>query len=183
MKISQRPIRTTLFFGLICGLSFIPVSLVLNHLLPGIMAICLTLWLYTAGYALLLSRWSKNPILFCGFPLLLLFIMSFLVDSLAACYLLSLVVIGWIRSGICFPKPYGRKLTAELLLCVFGAIPVVFFIPASTPTWVLSIWMLFLIQALYFVIFETKPAILENRYETDPFERAAMQAEAILSNL
>ena len=183
MKISHRPIQTTLFFGLICGLSFIPVSLVLNHLLPGVIAICLTLWLYTTVYALLLSRWSKNPILSGGFPLLLLFIFPFLVDSLVAYYLLSLVVIGWIRSGICFSEPRGRKLIAELLLCVFGGILMVFFTPASTLAWVPCIWMFFLIQTLYLVIFETEAATPEDRYETDPFERAAMQAEAILSNL
>ena len=110
-------------------------------------------------------------------------IFSFLVDSLAAYYILSLAVISWIRSGICFPNPYGRKLTTELLLCVFGGIPVVFFTPVSTLAWVPGIWMFFLIQALYFVIFESQAATPENRYETDPFERAAMQAEAILSNL
>ena len=183
MKISLHPIRTTLFFGLICGLSFVPANLVLNYLLPGTNAIYLTLWLYAVGYALLLSRWSKKPIRFSGFPLLLLFVISFLVDSLVAYYFLSLVVIGWIRSGICFPNPYGRKLIVELLLCVFGGIPVVVFTPASTVAWVPGIWMFFLIQALYFVIFEIKPVTPEDRYETDPFERASMQAEAILSKL
>ena len=73
MVISQHPIRTTIFFGLICGLSFIPANLALSYLLHGASVINLTLWLYAAGYALLLSRWSKKPILSAGFPLLLLF--------------------------------------------------------------------------------------------------------------
>jgi hypothetical protein len=48
---------------------------------------------------------------------------------------------------------------------------------------VLGIWMFFLIQSLYFVIFENRAIMPENQYETDPFERASRQAEAILSDL
>ena len=183
MITSQHPIRTTLFFGLICGLFFIPVNHVLSYLLPGPNAICLTLWLYAAGYSLLLSRWRKKMILSSGFPLLLLFVMSFLVNSLAAYYLLSLAVLSWIRSGICFPNPAARKLIVELLLCILGGIPMVVFTPASTSAWVPGIWMFFLIQAFYFVIFEDKAITPEGPYETDPFERASRQAEAILSSL
>ena len=73
MITSQHPIRTTLFFGLICGLSFIPFNLALGYLLPGSRPMYLALWLSVAGYSLLLSRWNKKPILSSGFPLLLLF--------------------------------------------------------------------------------------------------------------
>ena len=180
---SQHPIRTTLFFGLICGLSFIPFNLSLGYLLPGSRPIYLTLWLSVAGYSLLLSRWNKKPILSSGFPLLLLFVVSFLVNSLAAYYLLSLVFLSWIRSEICFPNPGGRKLIVELLLCILGGVPAIVFTPAFASAWVLAIWMFFLIQALYFVIFEMKAIAAESPYETDLFERAGRQAEAILSDL
>ena len=183
MITSRHPIRTTLFFGLICGLSFIPANLALSYLLPGSRPIYLTLWLYAAGYSLLLSRWNKKPILTSGFPLLLLFVMSFLVNSLAAYYLLSLVVFSWIRSEICIPNPDGRKLVVELLLCILGGIPAVAFTPASASAWVPAIWMLFLIQALYFAIFEIKAIAPEDPYQTDLFEQASRQAEAILSDL
>jgi hypothetical protein len=183
MVISQHPIRTTIFFGLLCGLSFIPANLALNYVLHGPSVFNLTLWLYAVSYSLLLSRWSKKPILSSGFPLLLLFVTSFLVDSIAAFYLLSLVAISWIRSGICFRNPCGTKLVVELLLCVFGGIPVAVFTPGSAFAWVLGIWMFFLIQSLYFVIFENRAIMPENQYETDPFERASRQAEVILSDL
>ena len=183
MEISQHPIRTTIFFGLICGLSFIPVNLTLSYVLDGPSATYLTLWLYTAGYSLLLSRWRKKPILSSGFPLLLLFVTSFLVNSMAAFYLLSLVVISWIRSGIYFRNPCRIKLVVELLLCVVGGIPVAVFTPGSASTWVLGIWMFFLIQSLYFVIFENRAVMPEDPYGIDPFERAGRQAEEILSNL
>jgi hypothetical protein len=183
MITSQRPIRTTLLFGLICGLSFIPANLALSYLIPGPRPIYLTLWLYAAGYSLLLSRWNNKPILISAFPLLLLFVMSFLVNSLAAYYFLSLVVLSWIRSGIYFSKPDGRKLFVEMLLCILGGIPAVAFTPVSASAWVPGIWMFFLIQALYFAIFEIKSITLEDSYETDPFERAGRQAEIILSDL
>jgi len=183
MMISQHPIRTTVFFGLICGLSFVPANLALNYLLHGPTVINLSLWLYAAGYSLLLSRWSKKPILSVGFPLLLLFVTSFLVDSIAAFYFLSLVVISWIRSAICFRNPGGIKVVVELLICFFGGIPLAVFTPGSAFTWILGIWMFFLIQSLYFVIFENMAIMPQDQYETDPFERASGRAEAILSDL
>ena len=180
---SQHPIRTTIFFGLICGLSFIPANLVLNDVLHRSSVIYLTLWLYAAGYSLLLSRWSKKPVLSIGFPLLLLFATSFLVDSIASFYLLFLVVISWIRSGVCFRIPCGKKLFVELLLCVLGGIQAAVFTPGSALDWVLGIWMFFLIQSLYFVIIGNIANMPEDQYETDPFERASSLAEAILSDL
>ena len=183
MLISQHPIRTTIFFGLISGLSFIPTNIALSYLLHGASVINLTLWLYAAGYALLLSRWSKKPVLSAGFPLLLLFVTSFLVDSIAAFYLLSLVVISWISTAICFQNAGGVKLVVELLFCFFGGVPLAVFTPDSVITWMLGIWMFFLIQSLYFVIFENRAIVPQDQYETDPFERASRQAETILSDL
>jgi hypothetical protein len=179
---SQHPIRTTLFFGLIFGLFFIPFNLTIGYLLPGSKPIYLALWLSVAGYSLLLSRWNKKSILSSGFPLLLLFVMSFLVNSLAAYYILSLVILSWIRSEICSPNPDGRKLIVESLLCILGGVPVVVYTPAFAAAWVAGIWMFFLIQALYFTIFEIKAIAPEDPYQTNLFERAARQAEAILSD-
>ena len=179
---SQHPIRTTIFFGLICGLSFIPANLALNYVLPGPTVINLTLWLYTTGYSLLLSRWSKKPILSIGFPLLLLFVTSILVDSMASFFFLSVVVISWIRTGICFRIPGGKKFLVELLLCVLAGIQAALFTPGSALDWVLGIWMFFLIQSLYFVIIENNADRLVDQYEIDPFERASRQVETILSD-
>ena len=183
MMTSQHSFRTTIIYGLICGLSFIPANLVLTYVLQGPSAICLTLWLYVAGYSLLLSRWGQKPILNGGFSLLLLFATSFLVHSIASFYFLSLVVISWIRSGIYFGHPWRIKLLVELLLCALAAMPVVVFTPGSAFSWMLGIWMLFLIQSLYFVIFENRTVMPEDQYKTDPFEHASRQAEAILSDL
>ena len=182
MVISQHPIRTTLFFGLICGLFFIPANLALNYLVNGPSVINLTLWLCVSGYSLLLCRWRKQPLLSAGFPLLLLLVTSFLVDSIPAFYFLSLVVISWIRSEICFQNPGAITRLVELLLCILGVIPVAVFTPGSAFAWMLSIWMFFLIQSLYFVIFENRALGPQDQYETDPFEKASRQAEDILSD-
>ena len=180
---SHHPIRTTIFFGLICGLAFIPLNLALTDMLPGSNLNYLILWMYAAGYSLLLSRWSKSSILSIGFPLLLLLATSFLVESIAAFYILTLVIISWIRSGICFRNPGALNLMVELLFCAFGGFLMVLFTPASDFAWMPGIWMFFLIQSLYFVIFENETIKPDDPYDIDPFERASRQAETILSDL
>ena len=182
MKISQRPIRTTIFFGVICGLSFIPLNFALNYIFSWSGAICLTLWLFVSGYVFLLIRWSEKRFLSITFPLLILFLTIFLAKSTTAFFLFALIVISWIRSGICFQKYTGIRLAVEMLLSFVGGILVVTFAPGTAISWALGIWMFFLVQALYFVFIEYTGNIDEEETaEMDPFEQAGSQAEAILS--
>jgi hypothetical protein len=183
MKILQRPVLTTVLFGLICGISFIPLNLVLNRMFFWPSTICLTLWLFSAGYGLLLGHWSKNKIMPVLSPLLILFIAAFLVESVAAFFFLALAVISWIRSGICFQEHGGIKLVVELLLCGVGGALITTFTPGSAFVWALGIWMFFLIQALYFVVFDSKAIAVEEEIDLviDPFERASRRAADILS--
>jgi hypothetical protein len=53
-------------------------------------------------------------------------------------------------------------------------------VPGVTPVWALGVWLFFLIQALYFVLFEYQ-SDFQNKIEVDPFEKAKMAAEKILS--
>lgn len=184
MKVLQRPIVTTIGFGLICGLSFVPASLALSAIASWSRAICLTIWLFAAGYALLLSRWSSQKFSTIGFPILFLLLAVFLVDSIGGFFLLVLAVVSWIRSGICFPEKRGLKLAVELLLCAAGGAMVVVFKPGEAVGWALEVWMFFLLQSLYFVIFENKTIAPENmrNFGIDRFEQASRQAEAILEN-
>jgi hypothetical protein len=183
MIINHHPIRTTLVFGLICAMAFVPVHLMLSSVLKGHASHFLILWLYTAIYAVLLSRWAKNSVFSIGFPLLLLFVMAFRADSVTTFYLLSLTITSWIRSGICFHNPSGMQILVEVLLCGFGGILVSVYTPDSGLAWMSSIWMFFLIQTLYFLVFENKAIVPEALNEFDPFERASGQAETILSDL
>lgn len=181
MKILQNPIRTTILYGLICGFTFIPVSFAFNYMFMGSRGIFLTIFLFVAGYTLFLSRWSRKPVLTSAFPLLLLFLAVFLADSPVVFYLLALVVISWIRSAICFRNSFGSRLAVESLICIAAGVVIAVFTPASASAWALAAWMLFLIQSLYFVIFDHGAEGLEDQYDPDPFERASRQAEAILS--
>jgi Na+/H+-translocating membrane pyrophosphatase len=184
MRIPQRPIAATIGFGLICGLSFIPADLALSAVVSRPSAICLTLWLFAAGHALLLSRWSGQKFSAVMFPILVLLVAVFLVDSIAAFFLLMLAVTSWIRSGICFTEMRAIKLAVEILLCGVGGTLVSVFTPGAVYGWALGTWMFFLLQSLYFVIFENRIFAQENEHEfgIDNFERASRQAEIILEN-
>jgi hypothetical protein len=180
MKTSHRPIRSTIFLGLICGLFFIPLNLALGHMFSASHAICGTFWLFFAIYSFLLTLWSRGALLDCVFPLILLFTAIFLVDAINSFFIFALAVIGWIRSGICFKKPVGSGLLTELLLGFAVGILLTVFEPHSAFGWALGAWMFFLVQAMYFVLIQHTGVSQEYPITMDPFEQASRQAEAIL---
>ena len=183
MKVVKHPIRNTIFYGLVCGLSFVPLSLALNAFILWPSAVGLTLWLFIAGYAVLLNLWSNKIQPSTAFPLLLLLPAIFSIDAMVLFFLLALIVISWIRSGICYQKPGAKRLAVELLLCFSGAVLVYVFTPGSVFAWALGVWMFFLVQALYFVFFEPADKQQEESIEIDAFERASGQAERILTGV
>lgn len=179
MKSTKRPVRATVFFGLICSLSFIPLQVGLSYVFSWSKIFNLTIWMYLSGFGFLLTRWRGKNQPSIIFPLLLLFISVFMVSSNDAFLVLALGVFSWIRSGIYFPKPLHRALVAELGLTIGGAALVAWFTPHSNLTWALGILMFFLVQSLYFVIFENKG--IKDKFAVDPFEEARSAAEKILS--
>ena len=183
MKNIKHPIRKTIIYGLSCGLSFVPLSLTLNTFISWSSAFCLALWMFISGYAILLSRWSNTALTSIVFPLLLLVPTIFLIDSMVLFFLLALIVISWIRSGICYQKPGAMGLAVELLLWFLSAVLVRVFTPGSVFAWALGVWMFFLIQTLYFVFFEPADNQEEDSMQIDAFERASRQAETILSDV
>ena len=183
MKGLKHPIRNTIFYGLFCGLSFVPLSLIFNALISWSSAVGLTLWLFVSCYAVLLSRWSNTALISIVFPLLLLVPTIFLMDSMVLFFLLALIVIAWIRSGICWQKPGAIRLAVELLLCFLGAVLVHVLTPGSMFGWALGVWMFFLVQALYFVFLGPADDQQEEFIKIDAFERASGQAERILTEV
>jgi hypothetical protein len=182
MKNIKHPIRKTIIYGLLCGLSFVPLVLTLGTVITWSSSFCLALWLFISGYAILLSRWSNTALISIVFPLLLLVPTIFLVNSSVLFFLLALTVISWVRSGICFQKPGAIRLALELLVCILGGILVVVFTPGSMLAWALGVWMFFLIQTLYFVFFEPADNQQEGSSRLDAFERASRYADRILSD-
>ena len=182
MKNKHQPIRTTIIFGLICGLLFIPMSMGLSYLLYWPKAFCTSIWLFLAVYSFLLARWGKINTATIIFPLIVLLIFVYIVDSPVPFIVLALGILSWIRSSICFKKTLVKMLTAETIICFGGGALVAFFIPHSTFSWALGICMFFLVQALYFVLFENVYENDEEKFEVDPFEQAMMRAGKIMSN-
>jgi hypothetical protein len=164
MKFIKRPVAATIGFGLICGLSFIPVFLALNTMVSRSNAFCLTIWLFAAGYALLLNSWSRQQFSTIVFPMLVLLLAAFLMNSTAAFFIMVLAV--------------------EFLFVAVGGALAALCAPGALFGWALGVWMFFLLQSLYFVIFENRTIAPETkcRFEIDPFERASRQAEAVLEN-
>jgi len=183
MKKIKHPVRNTILYGLFCGLAFVPLSLALNAFFVWSSAVCLTLWLFLAGYAILLSHWRKKALISSVFPLLLLVPTIFLSDSMVLFFILALMVISWIRSGICYQRPGVMGLAVELLLCLLGAVLVQVFTPGSAAAWALGVWMFFLVQALYFVFFEPTANRKEEPTRVDAFEWANKQAHRILTEV
>jgi len=179
----KHQIPKTIAYGLACGLSFVPLSLTLNTFFVWSSAVCLSLWLFLAGYAILLSHWHQKELISSVFPLLLLVPTIFLSNSMALFFILALMVISWIRSGICFQKPGALGLAVELLLCFIGAVLVQVFTPGSVFAWAVGVWMFFLVQALYFVFFEQTDNRREEPARMDAFEWASRQADRILTDV
>ena len=199
MKISRRPMIATILYGLMCGVVFIPVSVVLSYMISWPEAFRLTIWSYVALYGLLLTRWGKRNPISIVFPLLTLFIFVFWGNSTSAFLLLALGILSWIRSGICFRKPLVQMLGVELLVSIgggalvtycaphstliwaSGGASVAYLAPHSTLTWAMGIWLFFLVQSLYFVLTGDARSE-EDKLRLDPFDEAKRQAERILSN-
>jgi hypothetical protein len=181
MKSKTTPIRSTIVWGLIGGLVYIPLCSALSLMVFWPLGIQLSLWILLAGYAVLLSRWASRPLKSIGLPLLLLLLSAFLIESATAFLFTALVMLSWIRSGICFKrKPLVKRLAAEMGLGLGSGLLVSGAVPGVTLVWALGVWLFFLIQALYFVLFEYQSES-QTKIEVDPFKKAKMAAEKILS--
>jgi hypothetical protein len=139
------------------------------------------IWVYLAGYSVMMIRWPRKNLTSAFFPLAILFILQFAVRSQDGFMILALVILGWVRSGICFPGSLFKMLAAESLICGGGGFLAACFQPHSLGTWALAIWLFFLIQSVYFPIFAPGFSGGETGTEPDPFEGARKAAEKILS--
>ena len=181
MKSKTTPIRSTIVWGLIGGLVYIPLCSALSFMVFWPLGIQLSFGILLAGYAVLLSRWASRPLKSIGLPLLLMLLSAFFIQSATAFLFTAFVILSWVRSGICFKrKPLVKRLAAEMGLGVASGLLVFGAVPGVTLIWALGVWLFFLIQALYFVLFEYQ-SDPQTKIEVDPFEKAKMAAEKILS--
>ncbi|MBW2469629.1 MAG: hypothetical protein JRE62_10030 [Deltaproteobacteria bacterium] len=182
MKGSVKPIRSTMVWGLLGAIMYLPASIFLHSLLPWPLGDQLFLWALLAGYGLMLSRWASRPFSAIALPIILLLIAALCIHSTATFACAALGIFAWIRSGICFRRrPAAIRLIAESGLGVGAGLAMSAVVITAPVSAALGIWLFFLIQTLYFVIFEYRQEPT-SRLEVDPFERARMAAERILSH-
>ncbi|MGD8371362.1 MAG: hypothetical protein PVG64_01105 [Syntrophobacterales bacterium] len=181
MKITKRPLLTTILYGMACGVSFIPMMTALSQLFHWPIAFRLTIWLILAGYLVLLTRWGRARFVSVIFPLLLLLLVVFWGGSNTPFLFLGLGILSWVRSGICFQGGLLKTLTAEIAISLGGGGLVSVFAPHTTITWAMAVWMFFLVQSLYFVVVRDIGEAEDEHVSLDAFEQARGQAEKILS--
>lgn len=182
MNHSSTAMRTTIVFGLIAAIFFTPLQFFLAGLLAPPMPLRLTVWVYMGLYSLLMVRWGRKNIGAVVFPVLALLILAFLTPSQNAFLLTALVFFSWMRSGVCFPGHPAGRMGVELMLCLGAGFLIASFGPRTGLTWVLSVWLFFLIQSVYFLLLQNTPANgMQEDIPADPFETARKQAEKILS--
>ncbi len=180
MNWKQQPVRTTIIFGLISGVFFIPMVILLNFIVPWNMAFQMSIWTYLAIYGFLLTRWGNKRWFSIFFPLVILWIYILLGNTPTSFLIFCLGIFSWIRSGICIKLAPFKQIIIELLLCLGGGGLVGFFAPHSTTGCAIGIWLFALIQSLYFLFFKEFNQISEDT-EIDPFDLAGNQAEKILA--
>ena len=177
----KRAVRTTLVYGFISALLVMPATWLLAGLAGWPVAFKLALWADLFVYTVLLARWSGQGLAAIVFPLALLLGTALWPGGYAGFFFLGLGVLGWIRSGICFSATPVRAVAAEIITVSGGAGLVALLGPGSTVTWGISIWLFFLVQALYFFIVPTpdRPAAVQT--DEDPFERARREARRVMA--
>lgn len=176
----NKPVRTTLVFGLLSALVTVLVLWHQRSYGARPLALELAIWFNLAGYAMLLCRWSRTRFSALVFPLALLLGVALWPGTRPGFLLMALGVFSWIRSGICFKNTPMRALAAELLTLLGGCILIAFWWPHAILAWALAVWLFFLVQSVYFFIIPAdrySRAIVEN---PDPFEQAFREAQRLL---
>lgn len=180
MRTLPHPLGSTIIFGLLCGLLFIPLAYILSPLVYWPQALFLPIWTFMVVYSGILACWSRVGVKATLFPLVLILVTLPWVDSMVLFMILILGTLGWIRSGVCYSDYMGKRMVIELFLCLVAGGLLAILNPTTLLTWGLAVWMLFLVQALYFVFFDTRDQAMATM-EPDPFEYAREQAENILA--
>ncbi|WP_372680911.1 hypothetical protein [Desulfosarcina sp.] len=178
----KRHVRTTLVYGLISALAVVPAAWLLAGPVGWPMAFKLTLWLDLLGYAALLARWSGKRPSAILFPMVLLLGTALWPGVYTGFFFLGLGVFSWIRSGSCFCGTPVRAVAAEVVTAGGGAGLVSLLGPGSSLTWAISIWLFFLVQAVYFYMVPAPcpPDVVGTT--ADPFDASHREALRILED-
>ncbi len=178
MNTHHRPVRTTIILGGLGALVWLLADWAAGGYWAWPPMTFGIIWLMTASYAMALVRWSGRSILAVVFPLLVLAITGGVTPRYGVALGLTLAVLSWIRSGICFPRAPLLSLFRELILCGGGGLVVALWGPSTPLSWGLGIWLFSLVQALFFILFE--PVSRSSVPPPDPFDLARHRIEDLL---
>lgn len=181
MKQMQRPVIFTIGFGIIAGMAFIPLTIIVSRIISWPAPFTLVIWGYLALYCGFLAGWQQNQLIRMVIPLSLLLGGAVYDVPVHLFMMIGLGVLAWIRSGICADGLGIRGILTELITTVGGALLVAWFTPNYSPSWAMGTLLFFLVQALYFPLMGIRDASSETRAPGDPFETARKEAEKILS--
>jgi hypothetical protein len=177
----NNPARTTVVFALAGGFLVVPAAMLLSPYLQWATAFKLSLWIDLAIYALLMARWSRAPLPGVLFPLALLLGAAFWPRTYGGFFFLTVGVLSWIRSGVCFQGAPLRALAAEVITVLGGCSLVMLFGGRTPLSWAIAVCLFSLVQALYFFIVPRGRAATEMRgADGDPFDRAVEEARKVL---
>jgi hypothetical protein len=177
----NRPSRTTIVFALASGFLVVPAAMALSPYLHWSMAFKLALWADLAIYSVLLARWSRTSLLPVLFPLSILLGTALWPRAYAGFFFLTVGVLCWIRSGICFQGAPVRTLAAEAITVLGGSALVMLFGGQTPLSWAIAVCLFTLVQALYFFVVPYNRRIAEKiRVSVDPFDRAVEEARKVL---
>jgi hypothetical protein len=176
----KRHVRTTLAYGLISALTVMPAAWSLAGPIGWPMAFKLVLWMDLLGYAVLLARWSGKGLHVILFPMALLLGTALWPGVYAGFFFLGLGIFSWIRSGSCFCATPVHAVAAEVITVGGGACLVSLLGPGTTITWAVSIWLFFLVQAVYFYLVPASCPPDAAGAAADPFEQAHREALRVL---
>jgi len=73
MNNAKRPVRTTIFYGLICGLMFIPLGLFFEHTALWSVFFRMAIFVCLTVYSFILAAWANKNRILVIFPLIFLF--------------------------------------------------------------------------------------------------------------
>jgi hypothetical protein len=179
MHKKAHPVRTTILYGFVAALLFIPGVILTGKIMAWPLAFRLVIWTIILGYSYLLVSWSgKGPIQII-FPQLILLAAALWSNSIIFFLVLTILVLGWTRQR-CFMKSSVKALLVETVVSGGAVALILFFNPYSTVSHAISTWLFFLVQSLYFVFFYPE-ATAGDITSSDRFARASKQAEEILS--
>jgi len=189
MKRHYHPIRSTVIFGGLGALANLLIRYAgLSHPLPGGAPPFGLIWMLVAGYSLLLIRWRQVSSVRIVFPLLMLGLAGLTATrGTLGFILLALLVLSWVRTGICYRSTLTVGVLRETVLATGGALLAALFSPASPAAWAIAIWLFFLFQALFFIVFDGDDAARARSWaaETpeDAFDKAHRCIDRLLDDL